>query len=313
VAGLNGAALQAAKISCSARFERVPTAPLDALLEQDGLLVDVLGPNLSGDLSGSWPLKDARDLRANLSSDLGRIELDAAVQEDALIATGDEGLRASLSLTPLFSQRIVGNLVPLLVDLKKDPSAEPLSISVTNFTLPLDRSGERNDGQVGEGVVTEDLIRSIAADVTIDLGEVGYRFLPGLAGSFGSAIDSLVQPQTATIPPIVLRLERGVVSYAALPLSIDGKPLPLSGRYDVLQRTFELSGELPLKYLGGKIAKNLDQARGFLDPDLAVPITLSGTLTRPSLSVRGDFLDGLIEDALSNTLQRGLERLLRKD
>ena len=76
-----------------------------------------------------------------------------------------------MPLTPLYTKRIVGALLPMAVGLAKPEGAPPAGLRVSNFDLPLDGD-----------------LRRLNADVHLDLNQVSYRVLPGFADLIASAV-----------------------------------------------------------------------------------------------------------------------------
>lgn len=306
-------------IELDARAQNIPTAPLDAFARQDGLLVDVLGPTLGGSLVArelalgaqgpeggeSAALEGAR-LEARLESGLGRVDFRGQLVGMRLVATGEDGLSASARLSPLLSSRIVGPLLPLLVALEQPAGAGPVRIVVRDLSVPL-------EAQPGE----------IDARVRLELGEIRAQLLPSLASHLPAAAE--LQPKIHSLIPIDVRVQRGVASYENLPIVLDGKRIDLAGTFSLVSGQLDLRTELPLRHLGGEVREALRSVSGFVSPDLAVPVHLVGTLSRPRLRLSDGFVEGLLRDAarkgvedqlkggVREGLQGVLERLKKKD
>jgi hypothetical protein len=278
-------------VAIEGKLSRVPTAILDALSRQDGLLVDVLGPELEAQISGAWPNGGQKPLRASLDSKLGHVQLVGRIEQGKLTAVAEEGLDAQVGLTPLFSDRIVGKLVPLLLNLSKPAEAGPAGVSARAFSLPLNGDLSQLSGQV-----------------VLDLGQVNYQLLPGLTPllkGLGSAA-----PKTTQLPPITIRIESGIAKYDSLPLQIGGNEYVFKGTYDLARAEFKLATQIPLSVLGSGIEKDLEKVRDLLDPQMLVPVEISGTWSKPRLRLGKDFLDKVVKKAAENALKKGLGDLL---
>jgi hypothetical protein len=284
------------------RATGLPTAPLDRLAAQDGLLLDVLGPALDLELAGEWPPLSDRPLSAHMRSSQAELTLVARLDQGVLVAGPDGALDASLQLTPLFTQRVVGNLLPMLVHLSQPEGAAPSVLELRGFQLPLDGDLRRLSGQI-----------------RVDLSEVDYSLLPGLdglvskLGSGAAEAAAAVQAlRRADLRPFELEVERGVVRVDALPLVLRGQELAFSGGYDLVLKRYNLATELPLSLLGPGFEKKLDKLREYLDPGTKVPIDLKGTFSAPKLRLGEGFLDKALESAGKQALERGVSGLLEK-
>ncbi len=293
-------------IELDAKAQNIPTALLDAFARQDGLLVDVLGPTLGGSLAarelalgaaasagGEASALDGARLEARLESDLGRVDFQGQLVGMRLVATGEEGLTASARLSPLLSSRIVGPLLPLLVALEQPPGAGPVRIVVRDLSVPLEaRPGE------------------IDARVRLELGDIRAQLLPSLASHLPAAAE--LQPKLHSLIPIDVRIRAGVASYEKLPIVLDGKRIDLAGTFNLVSGQLDLRTELPLRHLGGEVREALRSVSGFVSPDLAVPVALVGTLSRPRLRLSDGFVEGLLRDAARKGVEERLEGGIRE-
>lgn len=281
-------------ITFQGRLSDMPTSVADELANQNGLLIDVLGPRIQGSLEGSWPL-EAAPLIAKLSSNSGEVDL-VANTTDGVLSSGAEGkLAAHVGLSPLLSERIVGSLLPLMVGVAPTDPAQRIRLEVSDFALPLDGD-----------------LSKLSARVGLDLGSVDYSILPGL-----DPILSLAGGVSATrsqrLQPLELVVEAGKVAYDAIPLSIDGNDYPLAGSLSLGERSLDLTTDLPLSLLGKDATGFLGKATRALSSESLVPLRLHGTWTRPSVAIRDGFVENLLEQAGSDLLERGLRDLFGRD
>lgn len=279
-------------LEVAGKVQGLPTALVDALAAQKGLLVDVLGPEMALSVDGTYP-STTDPLRAEMTSPTTSVMLVAHLETQTLEARGTEGLDARLPLTPLFSERIVGKLVPLLVNATKPEGAPPVTMKVSAFSLPLDGD-----------------LRKLNATVALDLGEIGYELLPGLGQQLSGVGLGALGRQSTKLPPLSIPIVKGVAGYDALPLSIRGKTYTFKGKYDLVTSEMTLASSVPLSLLGKSVAKELDKVRDYVDPNLLVPIEISGTWKSPKLGVGKKFLEDLLENAAGKALEGGLRDLL---
>ena len=275
-------------------LEGLPTALVDALAAQDGLLVDVLGPVVAAKIAGTYPSK-TDPLRAELRSANASLKIVARLEDKLVVAVGEEGIDASLPLTPLFSQRIVGGLVPLMVNASKPEGSKPLSLKLSKFQLPLDGD-----------------LRKLNGEVALDLGEVTYEILPGITRLFDAFGQGDLVRKSVNLKSLSIPIKNGIAGYEALPISIKGKEYPFVGTYDIARGEMKFAASLPLSLLGKSVTRELDKVRDFIDPELLVPIEISGRWNDPSLRLGKGFVEKLLRDALGGELIDGLQDLFGK-
>ena len=279
----------ATTVTASAR--RIATARIDALLAQEGLLLDVLGPTLDLELAGSWPAA-GEPLRVDLTSPGASLSFVGTLEEGALVARGGQSLSATVPLRPLFAERVIGSLLPLMLNVEKPEGAAPVLLVVEDFHLPLDGDLARLD-----------------ATVRLELGEVSYQLLPGIQDVL-ARFDRGLERRVSSLKPLEVRIERGVARYDRLAVRIADREVAFLGSYDLAARTFDLSADVPLALLGERVLGQLERVIGELDPETPVPVELSGTWKRPVLRIGDGFVERIVREAARDALSRGLRDLL---
>lgn len=275
-------------------LNRIPTALIDALAAQDGLIVDVLGAGADIKLHGTWPPEGADALTAEMHSPNADFKVRANAKDGVLTSTGEQGLDASLIVTPLFGERVVGSLVPLIADVRQVEGSKRALLSGRNFALPL--SGD---------------LRQLNGEITLDPGALEYRFLPGISELFGDAGAKAMS--SAKLDPVQVQIVKGVARYERLALPLGGKTYTFKGSFDLVERAYKLETELPLSLLGKSVAKSLEDAADFLDPQTKIPIEIRGTSAKPKLRIADGFLKKALEDAAGKALEKKLKDLLDGD
>jgi hypothetical protein len=271
----------------------MPTALVDALAAQNGLLVDTLGPSIDVKVRGSSAVGASQPLTLTCKSANASLDLVAQLDDMTLVAKDKQGLSATVPLNPLFSQRVVGKLVPLLVNASKPQGAAPVALQMSAFTLPLDGDMQKVNGTVN-----------------LSLGEVAYDLLPGLNDWLAKAHLDKAAKQNFKFAPMQIAIKDGVAHYDSLPINVAGEQITFKGSYSLVDSKLDLSTQLPLKVLGSAVGKELDAARGALDPNMLVPISIKGTWNKPKLSLGDGFLDKALKQAGGDALKKGLEGLL---
>ena len=278
----------------TAKAEALPSLLVDLLAEQNGLVVDMLGPELSLDARGHWPAA-GQPYEINLRSTQATLDLTGGIEEGFAVAGEGDALDATAPLGPLFSDRVVGKLVPILMGIAKPPDAKPVALRVEHYRFPLDGDMSKLD-----------------CDVVLDLGEVSYQLLPGLQDSLASFGTHESRRRTSTIAPITIAVRGGVASYDKLPLQIEGVTYLFGGTYDLAAGTLELATNIPLSKLGRGVAGQLEKVRDIIDTDTQVPILIRGTFTRPSIHLGDGFLEKLVPKTAERILEKGVLDLFER-
>lgn len=283
-------------IAADVGAKSLPTGLVDALAAQGGLLVDVLGPRFDLKVKSDSISQTDGTFVATLESENASVRCDRGSMKDKVLHLEkgqgkNEALLASAPLSPLFSQKVIGNLVPAVVNVVKAKPKDPVIVAVEELAFPLDADLSKLD-----------------AIVRVNLGEVIAHPLPGLASMLGKGIGEV----NMNIPEIRVPIQKGVASYDGLPLPIGGKTYPMKGTFNLVDKSFKMQTSIPLSVLGSGVNGKLDGLRGFLDPNTPVPITLSGTWKSPRVGVGEDFLKKVAEDALKKQGGNALEGLFKK-
>ncbi|HUR27282.1 MAG TPA: hypothetical protein VM509_03795, partial [Planctomycetota bacterium] len=273
-----------------AKLTRFPSALLDLLAKQEGLLVDVLGPELEASVRGEYPDAGGEPLHAEMHSNLGDIALVSRIEKGVVISEGDQGLDAKVGLTPLFSKRIVGSLVPMLVEVKQDDASKRTLLTGRKLTLPMDGD-----------------LSKLSGDLVLDLGAVDYQLLPTLSQAL-SLTGKEFGEKNAVIPPITIQIVDGVARYDRIPIKISGREVNFHGSANLVNKNFELAFAVPLEMLGSKVEAELERVRKYLDPKLEVPLEIYGSWKSPKLRLGKGFLEKAAKDALRGGLEGELEK-----
>lgn len=74
----------------------------------------------------------------------------------------------------------------------------------------------------------------------------------------------------------------------------------------------KFAAQLPLSLLGKSVTRELEKVKDFIDPNILVPIEISGRWNDPSLRLGKGFVEKLLRDALGGELIDGLQDLFGK-
>ncbi|MFM7282300.1 MAG: hypothetical protein ACKO32_11020, partial [Planctomycetia bacterium] len=272
--------------------KRVPLAAIDALVDPHGMLTEMLGPSVDLELRSEAYSLAGGELKGRIRSDQFAVELEGSVGSGGVLISKPGGLKASFGLGPLSSENFLSGVLPMVCAITKPAESAPAQLEVQSLRLPADGDLSKLD-----------------VEMTLDLGEIQYSWLPGIADAFGSAA-ALERTRLKSFP---IRIQQGVVRYEKLPLKLGGREVMFSGSYQLADNKLALSFGVPLEILGRKVSKELDKARDFLDPKLIVPLEIRGTPGSPKLSIGKGFIESVVKKALEKQLQKGLESLFGDD
>lgn len=258
------------------KASNVPTSVIDAIAGQGGLLVEALGARVEFTVAAPEISRASGAFDVEMRSDLHSVKGRGHVDSGTVIVDQVDGLVATVGLGPVMSQRVVGKLLPTMVNVQKPADAAPAKFSVDALRFPLDGN-----------------LRNLDGVVRVDLGEVNYALFPKLASFFGesSALSAL------KIPAITVPIQKGVAGYQKLPVKIGGHVYDFSGTYDIVTDAAQLTANVPVKLLGKKVSSELERLREYIDPDLMIPLTIRGSLVNPSIGLESKALEKVLKDA----------------
>jgi hypothetical protein len=293
------------RTTSNVRLANVPTALVDALAGQDGLLVEALGPRLAVQFDAADLSYERGAFAAKLAGGQNQLALAGRLEDGALVVEKADGLDADLALGPLVMDRIVGRLLPMLRGLAELPSAGLLApISAGDLTAST---------QFAPFLVTSSDVRfALDGDLSklsgvfgIDLGTLSFQGLPMLE-HLGLQLNSA----EVRLPAFRVPIRDGVAFYDKLPIKVAGREIVFDGSVRLTDGEMSLVTSVPLALLGKQFARELDKVRDFLPADTAIPLELRGTWNKPRIALRDGFLSELLEKAAENAAGKGLDGLI---
>lgn len=251
-----------------------PSAVVDTLANQGGLLAEALGPTVSIQAS-------ARNLSINGDDATGKLTVDATSTRATAKLQGRlrngrfvQNGPVSIVLREIHShlvEQLAGGL-PLVQSLEKTPQDKPATITAEGLTVPID-----NDLTKLNGTVTIDL--GVARFTTSNL--IG-KIVKGLGGRSEGSIGRKIEP-------FVIHLDHGVVKYDRFTLPVGEFGLDTRGEVDLVKRTINVVTYVPLFALtdeaAGVLNTGLAGKIGILDRSTMVPITTKGSLDGPQTNI----------------------------
>ncbi|MGE3108618.1 MAG: hypothetical protein AB7G11_07700 [Phycisphaerales bacterium] len=258
----------AAELNADGDLQGLPTALVDALANQKGLVVDALGAILTVNLKAQHLSRSGGTL--NLTADAPRLDarIVGKIENGTFMQTGPMQADLTEVVAPLV-KRFAGGL-PLVETVVKTPQDEKGVITATNFTFPADGK----DMTKFNGVITADL-------GTAQFEAQGFfsQLLKFAGGRRSGVIGRKIEPFT-------VRADHGVLTYDRFRFPLGEFTVETRGTVDLVGRKINVVTYVPLFALadetvgllgGGAILANIK----ILDRNTLVPIKVSGSLDNP--------------------------------
>ncbi|MBX3404914.1 MAG: hypothetical protein KF699_16000 [Phycisphaeraceae bacterium] len=279
-----------ALIDADADLNRFPTAVIDELASQGGLLTELLGPEVSMSATARSLTRVESGPRgmfeATLESPRASAQLVGDIRRGRFVQTGPSRIRVT-QIRPQLVEQLAGGL-PLVASMEKSASDDPAVVEMNDLIVPLDGDLSRLGGtiSVDPGVArftTRTFIGSL-------LKAVGGR----AEGQLGRKID-----------PFVVKIDKGVATYERFRLPLGEFSIETKGQVDLVKRTMNLTTYVPFFALTdeamGPIRLGLGGRLDLLDRNTLVPISIKGGMDRPSAMIDGELF---LRETAGNIIQQ---------
>ncbi len=305
-----------ATVTAAGKIPALPTALVDVLAGQDGVLVEALGPMIALDLDAQKvPLKPAPatpgtpaqsggTLKLNASSDRATLSAQGSIDDSVL--TMSQPLNVSiLELTDALAGRFVKGL-PAIGTIQKSRTDRPGMIVGENLRIPLSKDMSKLNGVV-----------------RIDPGEARFA----TSSLFGQLLDLAKIKTTGSIgqrlDPLTVTLTNGVATYPRYRLPLGEFSIETEGSVDLAARKVDVVTWVPLGSLTDQAAGLFKANTGLgglvgqvpvLDAASMVPFRTRGSLDDPKTSADLELFAKNILKQVDPTklIEKGLEGLLKK-
>ncbi len=291
-------------LSATAQGE-VPTALIDVLAGQRGLLLDALGESVRVQASAEGINAERTSGRLTASVLTGRTETTAfgRFENGALVLGDGAASRTNITLseiTPQLSRRVLEPLFPLLKDFQKSRNEQPTMITVTSAGLAIPTDGD---------------LSKLNGNINLNLGSVRFE-----AGDLLSTVLSATANRTAgqlggSVPPVLVRFTNGVANYDTVDIPFGDFTLRTRGSIDLVNQRMDVLVLLPLDFIGGDLRREV-QRNPLLAQIAAVPMRARGPIGSASLqldpSAIQDILPGALEQNINDLINQGLRDLFRR-
>ncbi len=295
-----GVSMQSAKINADARLPLIPTALIDALAAQGGMLNELLGSSASLTMKGAD--YDAANKRgsAEVTATSPRASATLAGTFDPAAFRSTSPVEITITEVSPGLSAILATKQPVFGIIEKREGDQPARFTSSALSVPLAGDMSLLDG-----------------DMVIDLGEARVALSPTIA--------KLLKPLTATeggakllrYPPLNVSARKGVLQLAKWTFPLDQFTFQTQGSIDLVKREVDLitwvpAGALTSETLGA-VSQQLNTLTGksfaTIDDKVLIPLRTRGSLSNPSTTpeLSGETLDEfkklagrLIEDQLKS-------------
>ena len=275
-----------ARITANAKGS-VPTAVLDALANQKGLLVDLLGGTTNLDAAARNLSKNSGDLNFLLTTDNARATLAGAVIDNTL-RTSEPASITLTRITPELSARYIETVVPLMKGVEKSDQDEPATITGTNLTLPTDGNTRNLNGLISADLGT---VRFESSDWFGELLKIAGGKASGKVGE--------------RIKPFDFVVRQGVVTYEKIEIPVGEFIVESGGTIDLNEKYMDIITFIPLDALADELARAIPNIPG-----------ISG-LTRIPIRTHGPFgktrNEPQFDRIITDNIPGALEQVIPKD
>jgi len=290
----------AAELTARGGVAGFPTALVDAVAQQGGLLTEALGPAVTLELRADRLSRHGGTIQADARSERATATLSGRIENNTFIQTGPTQITL-LAITPRLVRELGGSL-PLVATVEKTPRDEPGVVRMENISAPIDGDLSKLNGRV-----------------TVDPGVVNFTTHGGFASLLKLA-DQRQQGQLGRrLEPFVVNIRNGVASYDRFRLALGEFSVETSGSVDLVNGQMDIITYVPFFALtdevAGALSTNLAGVLGALpggiDRATMVPLRTRGSLSNPQTKVDADLFVKQFGETLLNTPGRILDDVLR--
>lgn len=270
-----------ATMNASGALPAFPTALIDTLAKQNGLLTDLLGPVVVVDRLevNRVPLTKAGELTQRGSNARATIDLAMHTERAAGAISGVLGDAVFVAQQPVqfgineITQALAGRFMkgmPFMGSVTKSKEDAPAMFKATGLTVPLSDDWSRLNGEI-----------------VLDPGEARFA----ASNDFSGLLSNLALRQQGTVgqrlQPLNVSIVNGVATYEKWAIPLGDFSVETTGTVDMVQRRIDVLTWIPFGQLSSDAAKLFGAAGNFggsavLQAADMVPFRTSGSLDNPS-------------------------------
>jgi len=302
--------LPSAHVTLNGDLPAIPTALIDALAKQEGLLVDALGPVATVKLQVErYPLGEVKAggappiIAVQAQSQRAKADLRGTIKDNVFHT--ERPLEVTLTeITEELAKRMIKGL-PLMGTMSKSSKDAPALISGYNLTAPLGNDMTKLNGEF-----------------RIDPGEARFNTSTGFSKllKMGGQQESGLIGQK--LQPIVVRVVKGIATYEQWTLPLGEFEVKTEGTVNLVNRTVDVVTYVPFANISenaaGALNTSLTQLLGaaggrVVNAATMVPIRTSGPMDKPETGIDTKLFVENIRKNLKpeDLLKEGIGDLLR--
>lgn len=220
------------KIDGQILARETPTAMVDGLLSQKGLMLEVLGPNMTLDIKASDFRPDSGALTLDLQSTRASGKLVSKMFEGRLIAIEPAELVVREVRPELGSY--IGKAVPVIGAVTKGPNDGPAKLTVNTLEVPIFRHSELSR------------VQDLHMEAVIDLGTARFQ-----TSSVFTGVMKVAQQRTEggigrKMSPINLTVNSGVIKYPRTKIPIGEFTIESAGQIRLTDGYIDVVTYIPM-------------------------------------------------------------------
>jgi hypothetical protein len=283
--------LTADRAAVTARVDgSMPTAVIDALGNQQGMLVDLLGAMTAIQFNADRLSRTGGTMAARVDTDNANANVRGAVREATFVTEGQTTITLS-RITPELSRRFIETAIPIIARVEKTNEDEPATVLATGVTVPTDGDTRKINGRA-----------------TVDLGTVQFD----TSSIFGQVVKVVGGKDKGRIgrriKPFEFTAEQGVVRYEKVELPLGEFMIATQGKVDLNTRTMDILTMVPFSALASEIAGQLANIPG-LEALTMIPIRTHGSFDKPKNEVQ---MDLIVREAIPGAIEKAIPEDIKK-
>lgn len=213
-------------VDLKGRVPGFPTAVVDAFANQDGLLVDTLGPLVSLRVNADDLSRTGGTLDMRMRSERSSATIAGQVREGVFVTDGSTDIRLTQIVEALSARLIKG--MPIAAKFVKTPQDEPAVVTAPSLELPTDGDLAKLNGVVN-----------------IDPGVLQFQTDSAFRKILSATSNNTEGTLGQNLEPLQLMINNGVITYDRYPLPIGEYTIEMQGTVDLVGQQLDLIAWVP--------------------------------------------------------------------